>query len=146
MSYYYDTGLLLKLYTEEPDSEAVRNFFIQSAEPIPFLALHDAECTSALHLKAFRGECSVAQANRALSDIAEDRRAGLLQSINPDWQAILGRTTQLAQSYAAMTGCRTLDTLHVACALELGYGRFVSSDLRQSKLAEHLGLQVLCPE
>lgn len=145
MSYYYDTGLLLKLYTEEPESDAVRTFCIQSAEPIPFLALHQSECTSALHLKAFRGECSVAQANRALSDIAEDRRAGVLHSINPNWQAIWKRTTELAQSYAAITGCRTLDSLHVACALELGYVRFVSSDARQSKLAGHLGLEVVCP-
>jgi len=145
MSYYYDTGLLLKLYTEEPESDAVRKFCIESAEPIPFLALHYSECTSALHLKAFRGECSVAQANRALSDLAEDIRAGVLRSINPDWQAIWERSAHLAQSYAAIIGNRTLDSLHVACALELGYGQFVSSDIRQSKLAEQLGLSVLCP-
>jgi len=145
MSFYFDTGLLLKLYTLEPDSDAVRKFCIESAQPIPFLALHHSECTSALHLKAFRGECSVAQANRALADMAEDRRAGVLHSIHPDWQAIWEKSAHLAQSYAATTGCRTLDSLHVACAIELGYSRFVSSDIRQSKLAENLGLEVLCP-
>ena len=145
MSYYYDTGLLLKLYTEEPESDAVRKFCIESAEPIPLLALHHSECTSALHLKAFRGECSVAQANRALSDLEEDIRSGVLHSIHPDWQAIWERSAHLAQSYAAITGCRTLDSLHVACALELGYVQFVSSDIRQCKLAEQLGLVVLCP-
>ncbi|MCC5839673.1 MAG: type II toxin-antitoxin system VapC family toxin [Opitutales bacterium] len=133
---------MLKLYTEEPESDAVRSFFIKCAEPIPFLGLHHAECTTALHLKAFRGECSVAQANRALSDLAEDVRSGVLHSINPDWSAIWGKSAHLAQSYAAITGCRTLDALHVACALELGYGRFVSSNMRQSKLAELLGLKV----
>ncbi len=145
MSYYYDTGLLLKLYTEEPESEAVRRFCIESAQPIPFLALHHSECTAALHLKAFRGECSVAQANRALSDLAGDIRSGVLQSINPNWPAIWERSVHLAQAHAATTGCRTLDSLHVACALELGYVQFVSSDTRQRKLAEQLGLDVLCP-
>jgi predicted nucleic acid-binding protein len=145
MSYYYDTGLLLKLYTEEPESKAVRQFCIDTAEPIPFLELHYSECASALHLKAFRGECSVAQANRALSHLAEDRRSGVLHSIAPDWQVIWARSAQLAQSYAAITGCRTLDSLHVACALELGYSKFVSSDVRQSKLAERVGLLVHCP-
>ena len=146
MSYYYDTGLLLKLYTEEPESEAVRRFCIEKARPIPFLALHHSECASALHLKAFRGECSVAQANRALSDLAQDLRSGVLHSIKPDWQAIWRRSAYLAQSYAALTGCRTLDSLHVACALELGYSQFVSSDVRQSKLAERIGLSVHCPK
>jgi predicted nucleic acid-binding protein len=145
MTHYYDTGLLLKLYTEEAESDAVRKFVIKAAEPIPFLALHQSECTSAFHLKAFRDECSVAQANRALADLAEDIRTGVLHSINPDWQTIWERSAHIAQSYAATTGCRTLDSLHVACAIELGYTRFVSSDIRQIKLAELLGLKVLTP-
>ncbi|MFP4166043.1 MAG: type II toxin-antitoxin system VapC family toxin [Opitutales bacterium] len=145
MSYYYDTGLLLKLYTEEPESAAVRKFCIEAGEAIPFLELHDSECVSALHLKAFRGECSVAQANRALSDMADDRRSGVLHAIHPDWQVIWARSAHLAQSYAATTGCRTLDSLHVACALELGFVQFVSSDVRQSKLAREAGLSVCCP-
>jgi predicted nucleic acid-binding protein len=77
--------------------------------------------------------------------LEEDIRAGVLHSITPDWRAIWARSAHLAQSYAATTGCRTLDSLHVACALKLGYARFVSSDLRQRKLAEQLGLVVLCP-
>ena len=104
------------------------NLSIKIAKPIPFLALHHSECASALHLKAFRGVCSVAQAIRALSDLAEDLRSGVLHSIEPDWQAIWIRSACLAQSYAAITGCRTLDSLHVAGALELGYSQFVSSD------------------
>jgi len=145
MSYYYDTGILLKLYTEETESAAVRKFCMEVAEPIPFSELHHSECASALHLKAFRGECSVAQANRALADMADDRRSGVLHTIHPDWQTIWSRTAHLAQSFAATTGCRTLDSLHVACALELGYVQFVSSDIRQSKLAREAGLSVCCP-
>ncbi|MCC5808120.1 MAG: type II toxin-antitoxin system VapC family toxin [Opitutales bacterium] len=145
MNCYFDTGLLLKLYTDEPESGAVQAFAIETAQPIPFLALHQAECASALHLKAFRGECSIAQANRALADIHEDLRAGVLYALTPDWVAVWRQCTELAQSHAAVIGCRTLDALHVACALELGFRHFVSSDARQSSLAKRVGMSVHCP-
>ena len=35
----------------------------------------------------------------------------------------------------------TLDTLHVACALELGAERFWTFDARQAKLARAVGLK-----
>lgn len=80
--YYYDTGLLVKLYTPEAESIPVQQF---------------------------------------------------VQSID------------LARAHAAATGCRTLDTLHVACAQELGFRDFVTSDRRQAALAERLGFTVHNP-
>ena len=145
MNCYYDTGLLLKLYTDEPESGAVQAFAVENAQPIPFLSLHQSECASALHLKAFRGECSVAHANRALADIQEDLRAGVLHAFLPDWEAVWRQCTDMAQSHAHLIGCRTLDTLHVACALELGFRHFVTSDARQTALAERAGMVVHFP-
>jgi len=145
VNYYFDTGILLKLYTDEPESDAVQAFAVATGQPIPFLALHHSECSSALHLKAFRGECSVAQANGALANIDEDLRSGVLHPLQPDWEVVWCRCAELAQSHAALIGCRTLDSLHVACAVELGYRNFVTSDARQSNLAERVGLSVQCP-
>lgn len=145
MNCYYDTGLLLKLYTDEPASGAVQAFAAKNARPIPFLALHKSECASALHLKAFRGECSIAQANRALADIQDDLRTGVLRSYLPDWESVWRQCSDLAQSYTHLIGCRTLDTLHVACALELGFRHIVTSDARQSALAERTGMVVHFP-
>lgn len=145
MSIYYDTGVLLKLYTVEPESAAVRAFVTQAAEAIPFLGLHQSECTSALHLKAFRGECSVQQANQALGDIDEDLRSGVLNRMLPEWELLWAKTFELSQAYASMTGCRTLDTLHVAAALHLGIRQFATSDQRQNSLASRVGLRVLDP-
>jgi predicted nucleic acid-binding protein len=48
---------------------------------------------------------------------------------------------QLARRYAARLGLRTLDTLHVASALELKAQRFWTFDERQKKLARAAGLK-----
>jgi predicted nucleic acid-binding protein len=49
--------------------------------------------------------------------------------------------TQLARRHAARLGCRTLDALHVACALELKAKRFWTFDERQAELARAAGLR-----
>lgn len=145
MTRYVDTGILVKLYTTEPESAAVQAFVTQQADPIPFHALHHSEIASAFHLKAFRGECSSAQANRALADLEEDARAGVLLAQHLEWEKVWPKCLELSCAHAASIGCRTLDTLHVACAIELGYREFVTSDRRQAALAELLGLTVCDP-
>ena len=145
MKIYFDTGTLLKLYTTEPESQKVRDFVTSAGQRIPFLDLHRSECASALHLKAFRKECSLAQANRALADIDEDLRSGVLVRLLPEWEAIWNKTAELTVAHTASTGCRTLDTLHVACALILGFRNFVTSDARQAALVERVGITLHDP-
>ncbi|MGF1530564.1 MAG: type II toxin-antitoxin system VapC family toxin [Puniceicoccaceae bacterium] len=145
MTHYFDTGVILKLYTNDPEFHAVQKFVVSTSHPIPFVALHHSECSSALHLKVFRGECSVAQANRALANIEEDLRSGVLHPLQPDWEKVWHRCAELARSHAAFVGCRTLDSLHVACSLAFGFREFVTSDARQSNLAERAGLSVRRP-
>lgn len=145
MKIYYDTGVLLKLYTEEPESAAVRAFVIEAGEALPFLGLHQSECSSALHLKAFRGECSIEQANQALGDIDEDLRSGVLEQMRPEWESLWEKTFELTQAHSSITGCRTLDTLHIAATLHLGFRHLATSDQRQSSLARRVGLRVFDP-
>jgi predicted nucleic acid-binding protein len=47
----------------------------------------------------------------------------------------------LARRHGARFGTRTLDSLHVACALELNAERFWTFDDRQAKLAKAAGLK-----
>ncbi len=47
----------------------------------------------------------------------------------------------LARKHVAHIGTRTLDSLHVACALELKADRFWTFDERQKKLAKAAGLK-----
>jgi len=46
----------------------------------------------------------------------------------------------LARRHGPMLGIRTLDSLHVACALELKAQKFWTFDDRQARLAEAVGL------
>ena len=48
----------------------------------------------------------------------------------------------LARRYGPKLGIRTLDSLHVACALELKAERFWTFDERQAKLAKARGLKM----
>jgi predicted nucleic acid-binding protein len=50
--------------------------------------------------------------------------------------------SDLARRYGPTLGVRTLDSLHVACALELKADKFWTFDERQAKLAEAVGLDV----
>jgi predicted nucleic acid-binding protein len=49
----------------------------------------------------------------------------------------------LGRRYGPKLGVRTLDSLHVATALELKAERFWTFDDRQQKLAKIVGLQIL---
>jgi predicted nucleic acid-binding protein len=48
----------------------------------------------------------------------------------------------LARRYGSKLGVRTLDSLHVACALELKAERFWTFDERQAKLAKAQGMKI----
>jgi predicted nucleic acid-binding protein len=53
---------------------------------------------------------------------------------------VFAASERLARRHVATLGVRTLDSLHVAAALELGAGRFWTFDDRQTRLAEAEGL------
>ena len=142
---YYDTGLLLKLYTNERDSEAVRKLVVRRREALAFTPMHHAECVSALRLKAFRRECRLEQSTAALAALDDDVDSGVLRPTALDWEAVWERAEKLARAHAASTGCRTLDTLHVASALQLEAQVMVTRDQRQASLAKLAGLRVVNP-
>ena len=145
MKSYYDTGLLLKLYTNERDSEMVRNFVVRRREALVFTPMHYAECVSALRLKCFRGEASEEEVAGALRDIESDVATGVLRTAPVEWDAAWLRCRILSDAHAASTGCRTLDALHVACALLLGADQLMTGDGRQAALARKAGLRVVNP-
>lgn len=145
MSRYYDTGVVLKLYTEEQQSDAIRNFVTSRGRAIPFSSLHLSECVSALRLKCFRGECGEDEASAAILDIESDLRTGVLARTAIDWDETWSECRMISDRYAASTGCRTLDALHVSCAKLLGIREFVTTDERQLRLATKAGLRVVLP-
>ena len=148
---YLDTGCLVKLYYPERDSSAVARAV--AGEQIAFTALHELEMVTAMQLKVFRGEAKSEQVVETTPDrmkpvaaiglVKEDLVAGKLVDPPTDWRSTFGEATRLAQSHAAVVGCRSLDTLHCALVKVVSPSMFFSSDARQIQLARAVGLRVL---
>jgi len=101
--------------------------------------LLQAEFAHAVEQQVFQQRISIVEAGRAYDGFEDDRGSGLwLGSAMPEGAFDL--VIELARRHVARLGCRTLDTLHVACALELGATKFLTFDRRQEQLAKAVGL------
>ncbi len=102
-------------------------------------AFNRAEVANAIHRYVFRGAISATEALAAWKHFEQDRVNGLWMQVDLPirfWETSI----DLARRYGPTLGVRTLDSLHVACALELKAERFWTFDERQARLAEAVGL------
>jgi len=142
---YYDTGVLLKLYTGEKESVGVANFVHSRGEKLWVTDLHISESVSALKLKVFRKECHEEHAALGIALIMDDLKTGVLQLLEVDWNRVWQECRLLSDKFASTSGVRTLDALHVAVARLFWAEEFVTGDTRQSDLAARIGLRVINP-
>jgi predicted nucleic acid-binding protein len=104
------------------------------------LPLHRVEWEHAIAQHVFRGEVSRSEAAAFYSAFEADRKLRLfLEQDMPE--PVFEVAVELARKHVLHLGCRTLDTLHVASALELKAERFWTFDERQAKLAREVGLK-----
>jgi len=113
-----------------------------AAKPELYLTpLHIAEWTHAVSQHVFRKEISAREASQAYAELEHDRANGLWLEVDlPEsaWQTC----TRMARKHGSKLGIRTLDSLHVASAIEMGAKTFWTFDDRQARLAAAEGLQV----
>ncbi len=110
-----------------------------SAPTVWLTPFNRVELAHAFYLQVFRIRITAAQARRAWTDFEDDCARGILAPVslpNGIWTTCI----DLVRSYAPTLGVRTLDSLHVACALELKAQKFWTFDERQARLAEAVGL------
>lgn len=140
---YFDSGVLLKLYLTEPNSgQAVALVQEQGGLP-PITALHRLEMKAAFGQKQRRGEITRTERNAVLANFDSDLAAGVFAEMSPAWMDVFRRAENLAAAHASTNLCRSLDTLHVALALELGATEFCTLDQRQAAMAKSAGLAVV---
>jgi predicted nucleic acid-binding protein len=82
------------------------------------------------------------EGQQMLSDLQLDLNAGILRPVPVDWSAVHQRADALSSAYTLKSGHRLIDILHVATALQLGVGEFLTFDANQKKLALAEGLRV----
>jgi predicted nucleic acid-binding protein len=100
---------------------------------------HKSEVANAIFLHVFYKKLKTHEASRAWTEFLEDIRAGVWIPVEYPSGA-WGTSIELATRYGPTLGVRTLDSLHVACALELRVDKFWTFDERQKKLAAAAGL------
>jgi predicted nucleic acid-binding protein len=138
---YVDSSFLVSLYTLDVHSAAARALMSLNLA-VWFSPLHSAEFFHAIAQQVFFGRISSADADSVYADLKRDRDAGVwLETPMPENAFDL--CANLARRYGAKLGVRTLDSLHVACALELKTDRFWTFDERQAKLAKAQGLKII---
>lgn len=139
MTVYADSSFLVSLYLTDQHSAESRQR-IKSAPGLWFTPLHNAEWAHVLGQHVFRGQLSLSESQRMHAQLEEHQRTGRL-ILRPIPETAFDLCADLAHKHGPKLGMRTLDTLHVACALEFKAGRFWTFDDRQGKLARAVGLK-----
>lgn len=138
MTTYADSSFLVSNYVQDAHSpEAVQR--MGRFPSVWITQLNRSEMAHALSQYVFRGALSESEAQKYWGEFEQDCANGVwVQADLPEatWQTSIG----LARRYSSAFGVRTLDSLHVACALELKARRFWTFDERQARLAEAVGL------
>ena len=103
--------------------------------------LHRAEWAHAIAQHIFQRKISAQESQRLYRDFEHDRKAGLWVEISLPEQTF-ETSVEFARRHVARLGVRTLDSLHIASAVELKAERFWTFDDRQAKLAVAEGLKI----
>jgi hypothetical protein len=82
-------------------------------------------------------------AAEALNDLEADFAEGRLQQADILWRSALNRAGELSRKFTPKLGARSIDVLHIACAMELKLRRFLTFDERQQQLAPLVGLKIV---
>ena len=134
-----DSSFVVSVYVADQHSSDA-DALLRARPQVYLTPLTLAEWAHALAGQVFRGQMSASDAQRITLAFEEDINCGLwLASEMPEHAFEL--CAELARRHGASLGMRTLDSLHVACALELKAERFWTFDQRQAKLAKAEGLK-----
>jgi predicted nucleic acid-binding protein len=142
---YADPSALLKLYIHEPASAAMSAWRSRTKGALPVTPHGRLEIVNGICLAGFRKIISAEALSDAIASFDEDLAEGRYVDADILWRATLRRARELSRAHTPALGCRTLDVLHVATAIELGPRHFVTFDSRQGQLAKAAGLKPLTP-
>lgn len=133
-----DSSFLVSSYIADAHS-ALADQRLALGFSIPITPFNRAELSNAVYQQVFLHRITLVEAQQAWGDFQRDCLSGLWTLVEFP-QLAWDTCVDLARRFVPTLGVRTLDSLHVACALELKAQRFWTFDDRQAKLAEAVGL------
>jgi predicted nucleic acid-binding protein len=142
---YADPSALLKLYLQEPESPVMARWRGKIRGPLWVTHHGRLELLNGIGLAAHRRIVDQSIHDAALEALDDDFAGGRYVQADLLWRATLKRASDISREFTRVIGCRSLDVLHVASALELGLQSFVTFDERQKQLARAVKLKVLTP-
>jgi hypothetical protein len=144
-SVYVDPSALLKLYLQEPESRAMAAWRSRVGDALYVTHHGRVELVNGIGLAYFCGYIKADAHGAAMGALDDDFEQGRLAYADLMWRAALKRADAISRLHTPTMGCRSLDVLHVAGALELEMKQFLSFDSRQQLLARACGLKLIVP-
>lgn len=141
MRVYADTSFFVSIYLTDDTHSREADRLFRANLGIFCTPLHLTEFTHSIEQNTFRHRISPREGTQIYIEFERDRRAGLWHEVGQP-ELTFAVSVDLARAHTAKLGTRTLDTLHVAAALELKAERFWTFDDRQAKLARAVGLKL----
>lgn len=139
MTTYADSSFVVPLYALDVHSPETRRRM--SSRPHVWLTpFNRTELAHSLNRQVFRARISALEAQLGWAVFERDCTQGIWISTSLP-ERIWETSIDLARKHGPTLGVRTLDSLHVACALELKAKKFWTFDERQGRLAEAVGLE-----
>jgi predicted nucleic acid-binding protein len=135
MKVFFDSSALAKRYIEEPGSDKVEKICSQ-ATILGVTSICIPEVVSALCRLRWRSTITEGQYENAKQALLKDLENALICNITP---SVIRQSIHILETNRV----RTLDALHIGCALEWKAEIFVSSDVRQTSAARRTGMKVL---
>lgn len=136
---YADTSFFVSLYLPDRHSAEAQQRLAQHPR-LWLTPLHRAEWAHAISQHVFQRKISAQESQRLYRDFEHDRKAGLWVEVSLP-ERTFETCVEFARRHVARLGVRTLDSLHIASAVELKAERFWTFDDRQAKLAIAEGLK-----
>jgi len=128
-----DSSSFAKRYVQEDGSDQLDRL-LENASELAFCVILVPEIVSGLNRRLREQVLTVADYRAVKKQLLDDVRDATVLQITP---SVISRSVKLLESNLL----RTLDALHVACALEWQADLFITSDRRQFTSAENTGLQ-----
>ena len=148
MTHFPDTSFLCALYRSQVNSTRADAYMAGLSGPLRVSSLLMLEFRQSvrLQLRLHRNDrtkgFSQSEGQQMLRDIQIDLNSGILSMIPVEWADVHQRAESLSSTHTLAAGHRLADILHVATALHLGVGEFLTFDANQKKLAEAEGIVV----
>ena len=135
MKVFFDSSAFAKRYIVEPGSDRVEKICSQSTM-LGVSSICLPEIVSALCRLRRQSVITEDQYKNAKEGLLRDIEDALICNITP---SVIKQSIRILET----SKVRSLDALHIACALEFEAETFVSSDIQQLSAAKTAGLKVL---